>query len=124
MWTRQFRLNGRTIWVWIFLDPEAHAVLYVLRSGRRRDVLPRFKGVIVCDGWKPAARGLYSAAGRTSCARPCTCAGASAQPSRARRARARASLLGRITRIAVGNCGNAVARGFLDKLERAAAGLL
>ena len=52
-----FRLNGGTVWAWIFLDPATEAVLYVLRPSRGRDVprgaLPGFRGVIVCDGWKP-----------------------------------------------------------------------
>ena len=148
-----FRLNGRTVWVWIFLDPVTEAVLYVLRPSRGRDVLqevlPGFKGVIVCDGWKPyrawdvqrcwahilrEARYLVQAHPRSRAARDVlarlvraygsACDSAGTRMPRARRARARASLLGHLTRIVDDSRGSAVARRFLGKLGRAAPGLL
>ena len=125
-----FRLNGRTIWVWIFLDPATEAVLYVLRlskgRGVLREVLPGFRGVIVYNGRKPyrawyvqrcwahilrETRYLVQSRPRSRVARGMlerrvraygsACVSAGTRMPRARRARA--SLLGHLTRIVADN---------------------
>ena len=54
------RLNGKTIWIWIFFDPMTGATFYAIRPSRGRKVLKEilgddWKGIVVCDGWKPYA---------------------------------------------------------------------
>ena len=49
-------LNGRKVWIWIFLNPETGDVYYVIRPSRGakvvREVLgKKWSGTIICDGW-------------------------------------------------------------------------
>ena len=49
-------LNGKKVWIWIFLDPETGDACYVIRPSRGpgvvREVLgERWSGTIICDGW-------------------------------------------------------------------------
>lgn len=144
-----FRLNGKTVWVWIFLDPATKAVLYVLRPSRGRDVLnevlPRFRGTIVCDGWTPyqqwkrqrcwahimrEIRYLHEAHPRSEVARDTyerlkrvfESGGDAAgrRMPRARRARVRAALLGHVTRILDDHGDSTLAAKFMTKLAGAA----
>ena len=144
-----FRLNGKIVWVWIFLDPATGVVMYVLRPSRGRDVLnevlPGFRGTIVCDGWQPyrqwkiqrcwahilreirylceahphseAARDIYERLKRVF-----ESGGYAAEHrmSRARRARVRAALLGHVTRILDDHGNSALAAKFMTKLSGAA----
>ncbi len=53
------RVQGKKYWIWIFTTPEDTFV--AVRKSRGMKVLMevltrRFKGIIVCDGWKPYAR--------------------------------------------------------------------
>ena len=52
-------VQGETHWVWTFTTPSE--TFFVIRKSRGTKVLVevltrRFKGIIVCDGWKPYAR--------------------------------------------------------------------
>lgn len=143
-----FRLNGKTVWVWIFLDPDTGSTLYVLRPSRGREVLREvlrgFRGVIVCDGWKSylgwklqrcwahilrEARYLLERHPRSAAARRMleqlrriyrlALEASGSRMSRARRARVRAALLGQVRRLAE-ECGVGVAAKFAGKLGRAA----
>ena len=144
-----FKLNGELVWVWIFLDPLTGNSLFVVRPSRGRDVLrdvlPGFKGVIVCDGWRSyngwrrqrcwahilrEARYLLRAHPDSAAARDIlerlrgvfeTARDASGKRmKKARRVRVRAALLGCVRRIIDDNWGSAVSRPFLTKLEGAA----
>ena len=144
-----FKVNGKIVWVWIFLDPVTESALYVLRPSRGRDVLKEvlagFKGTIVCDGWRPyrawriqrcwahiirEARYLTEAHPRSAAARDIHerlkrvhQLGLDAKKrrmSRADRVRLRAALLGQVTRILNDHRGNPTASQFLTKLEGAA----
>ena len=109
------------------------------------EVLPEFKGVIVCDGWRSyngwrrqrcwahivrEARYLRDAHPGSAAARDIlerlrriyeSARGASEKrASRARRARARAALLGCVRRVIGDNWGSRISRPFLTKLEGAA----
>ena len=52
-----YRLNGRTYWVWIILNPETGETYFAIRNTRGGNVLeellPGWDGIVVCDGWKP-----------------------------------------------------------------------
>ena len=55
-------LNGRKVWIWIFLNPETGDAYYLIRPSRGggvvREVLGRnWPGTIICDGW--TAYGQY-----------------------------------------------------------------
>ena len=144
-----FKINGKNAWVWIFLDPQTGNALFVLRRSRGRDVLDEvlagFKGVIVCDGWKPyngwrrqrcwahilrEARYLLAARPHSRAAHAILkklrriyqigCDAAARRMSKARRARLRAALLGQVRRLVDRWWGNKVAQKFLGKLEGAA----
>ena len=144
-----FKLNGKLIWVWIFLDPLTGNALFVLRPSRGRDVLeavlPGFKGVIVCDGWRSyngwrrqrcwahilrEARYLLRAHPDSAAARDIlerlrgiygtACDASGKRMSKARRARVRAALLGHVRLVIDDNWGSSVSRPFLTKLEGAA----
>ena len=144
-----YRVNGKTVWVWIFLDPATGCALYVMRKSRGRDVLkeilPEFRGTIVCDGWWPyrtyaiqrcwahimrEARYLAEAHPRSRAAQDILkrlqrvyeigCDARGRRMSRARRVRLRAALLGHVTRILNDYHGNKTAEKFLTKLEGAA----
>lgn len=144
-----YRVNGETIWVWIFLDPVTGCTLYVLRDSRGRDVLDEilrgFRGTIVCDGWRPyrawkiqrcwahiirEAKYLTQMHPRSRAAQDILerlrriyaigCDARERRMSRARRVRLRATLLGHVTRILNDHHGNATAAPFLTKLEGAA----
>jgi len=52
-------VQGETHWIWTFTTPSE--TFFVIRSSRGMKVLVevltrRFKGIIVCDGWKPYAK--------------------------------------------------------------------
>lgn len=52
-------VQGRKYWIWTFTTPSE--TFYVIRKSRGTGVLlevltRRFKGIIVCDGWKPYVR--------------------------------------------------------------------
>jgi len=52
-------VQGETYWIWTFTTPSE--TFFVIRKRRGMKVLMevltrRFKGIIVCDGWKPYAR--------------------------------------------------------------------
>ena len=144
-----FKLNGKIIWVWIFLDPATGSALFVLRPSRGRDVLrevlPEFKGVIVCDGrgsyngWQRQrcwahivreARYLHETHPRSAAARDilerlrriyeAACEASGKRANGARRARTRAALLGRVRRVIGDNWGSRISRPFLKKLRGAA----
>ena len=144
-----FKLNGELVWVWIFLDPLTGNSLFVVRPSRGRDVLrdvlPGFRGVIVCDGWRSyngwrrqrcwahilrEARYLLRAHPDSAAARDIlerlrgvfetACGASGKRMSKARRARVRAALLGHVRRIIDDNWGSSVSRPFLGKLEGAA----
>ena len=55
-----YRLNGRTVWVWILQNPATGETFFVVRPSRGADVLnsviPGFRGTIVCDGWRAYSR--------------------------------------------------------------------
>ena len=49
-------LNGRKVWIWVFLDPETGDAYYTIRPSRGpgvvREVLGEgWSGTIICDGW-------------------------------------------------------------------------
>ena len=51
-------LNGKKAWIWTFHDPFIKKTQYIIRESRGGDVIkdvlpPKWKGVIVCDGWGP-----------------------------------------------------------------------
>ena len=50
-------IGGLKFWIWVIHDPQTGASYYVVRKSRGADVvkelLPGWKGTIVCDGWKP-----------------------------------------------------------------------
>lgn len=144
-----FKLNGKTVWVWIFLDPLTGNALFVIRPSRGRDVLeevlPEFDGVIVCDGWKTYSwwrrqrcwahiprevRYLLAAHPHSEAARAILeklrkiyetgCDSAGRRMSKARRARVRAALLVQVRQLMGDYRENWVARKFIDKLEGAA----
>ena len=53
------RVQGEMCWIWAFTTPSE--TFFVIRKSRGMKVLMevltrRFKGIIVCDGWKPYAR--------------------------------------------------------------------
>jgi transposase len=53
------RVQGEMHWIWTFSTPSE--TFFVIRKSRGMKVLmevltPRFKGIIVCDGWKPYAK--------------------------------------------------------------------
>ena len=54
-------LNGKLVWVWIITDPITGMTAYIIRNSRGRkvldEVLGRWAGTIVCDGWQ--AYGVY-----------------------------------------------------------------
>ena len=51
-----YRLSGKTVWVWIIQNPATGDAFFVIRPSRGRkvleEVIPGFKGTIVCDGWR------------------------------------------------------------------------
>lgn len=55
-----YRLNGKTYWVWIILNPETGEAYFAIRNTRGGDVLeellPGWDGTVICDGWKPYNR--------------------------------------------------------------------
>ena len=49
-------LNGRKVWIWIFLDPETGDTYYAIRPSRGPGVVGEvlgegWSGTIICDGW-------------------------------------------------------------------------
>ena len=49
-------LNGKKVWIWVFLKPETGDAYYLIRSSRGRDVVREvlgegWFGTIICDGW-------------------------------------------------------------------------
>ncbi len=49
-------LNGRKVWIWVFLDPDTGDAYYIIRSSRGRKVVHEvlgkgWSGTIICDGW-------------------------------------------------------------------------
>lgn len=56
-------INGRNFWIWIFVAKDA--VLCVIRKSRSKKVVKdilgeRYKGIVVCDGWKSYAQFGYT----------------------------------------------------------------
>ena len=54
-------LNGRNVWIWIFLNPETGDVYYTIRPSRGPEVIrevlgERWSGTIICDGWSAYKR--------------------------------------------------------------------
>ena len=49
------RLNGKLVWVWVFLNPRTGDTLFVIHDKRSGmvplSILKDWKGVLVCDGW-------------------------------------------------------------------------
>ena len=62
-------LNGRKVWIWIFLDPETGDAYYAIRPSRGPGVVhevlgEKWSGTIICDGWAAYKRyRVFSAAG-------------------------------------------------------------
>ena len=56
------RINGIRHWIWIFVAKDT--VLCVIRKSRGKkvveEILGEFKGILVCDGWKPYAQFGYT----------------------------------------------------------------
>ena len=54
-----FSLKGKLVWVWIITDPITGMAAYVIRDSRGRkvleEVLGKWAGTIVCDGWQAYA---------------------------------------------------------------------
>ena len=72
-------LNGKNVWVWIFLNPRAGDTLHVMRKSRGSDVIGEvlgsdWKDTLVCDGWTAYKLQCSDVPGPTCCARsemPC-----------------------------------------------------
>ncbi len=49
-------LNGKKVWIWVFLDPKTGDAYFIIRSSRGRRVVHEvldkgWSGTIICDGW-------------------------------------------------------------------------